>query len=99
MSKRYYGASIIGGIFKGLAIIWIIAGVYAASELNKQGITTNYQIAAVAGGVVAAAWCAFFGYVVSLLRDIAMNGDHYANPLQNHDLDDHHRPPSNRIHY
>lgn len=82
MSKHYYGASVVAGIFKGLAIIWMIAGVYAASELSKHGLGANYQIGAISGGVVLGAWCAFFGYVISLLRNIAMNGDRQANSGQ-----------------
>lgn len=70
----YYGASFVAGIFKGLAIVWVTAGILGAFILSAHhGL--DYEAAAVGAGLVLGAWCAFFGYVISLLRDIATNSE------------------------
>ena len=58
-------------MFKVLAVLWVFGGVYAASRLSQAGLASYYQLAAVAGGIVLGCWSAFFGYVLSLLRDVA----------------------------
>lgn len=84
MHRKNYGmATIVSVVFKVVAWLWILGALIAAanaqSAANDLGANSTSQGAVVfvilAGGAVLACTTAFFGYVISLLRDIARNGE------------------------
>ena len=82
-SKNYHLATLVSVLFKVLAWLWIIAAVVgavnaraAANDFGASGASQAAVVASIlAGGAALACATAFFGYVVSLLRDIARNTD------------------------
>jgi hypothetical protein len=80
--RSHAGATLVSYVFKVLAIILLFGGIYVGFQSDHLraalGLSPNDDAAvalvSVAVGVVLAAWTAFFGYVLSLLCDIAENG-------------------------
>jgi hypothetical protein len=75
------GALVVSVIFKVLAVVILFGSMIEAASVRQQAASTvnlspTDQTAIVVGivviGVIIASWCAFFGYVLSLLRHIAM---------------------------
>jgi hypothetical protein len=86
--KSYWMATVVSVVFKVLSWIWVISSVVAAgkagvaaNDLGASGATEGGAVFVIlAGGAVLACTSAFFGYVISLLRDIARNGENRTNP-------------------
>ncbi|HTW10207.1 MAG TPA: hypothetical protein VME46_22075 [Acidimicrobiales bacterium] len=90
MHQKHYGmATVVSVVFKVIAWLWVIAAIVgaanagaAANDLGANGASQGGAIFAVlAGGAVLACTSAFFGYVISLLRDVARNGQITQRPL------------------
>ena len=85
--KNYWLATTVSVVFKVIAWLWVISAVVAAanagSAANNVGASGASQggivFVILAGGAVLACTSAFFGYVISLLRDIARNGESRSN--------------------
>jgi hypothetical protein len=81
--KNYWMATTVSVVFKLVAWLWVIGAVLAASNAgnaaNNIGASGASQggivFVILAGGAVLACTSAIFGYVISLLRDIARNGE------------------------
>jgi hypothetical protein len=81
--KSYWMATVVSTVFKLLAWLWVIGAAVAAgkagaaaNDLGASGATGGGALFVIlAGGAVLACTSAFFGYVLSLLRDIACNGE------------------------
>ena len=88
-SKNYHLATLVSVVFKVLAWLWMVAAVVgaanagtAANDFGANGASQAAVVASIlAGGAVLACATAFFGYVLSLLRDIAKNTEsrHYTS--------------------
>jgi Zn-dependent protease with chaperone function len=80
------GALIVSVVFKTLAIVTLITGFVVASYAQQiaasnglsSGQQTDLAFGAIVSGIVLACWFAFFGYVLSLLRNIANAADDHA---------------------
>ncbi len=75
------GALIVSVVFKILAVVILFGSMIEAASVRQQAASTvnlspTDQTAIIVGivvtGIIIASWCAFFGYVLSLLRHIAM---------------------------
>jgi len=85
--KNYWMATTVSVVFKIVAWLWVIGAVIAATNAgnaaNNIGASGASQggivFVILAGGAVLACTSAFFGYVISLLRDIARNGESTPN--------------------
>ncbi len=80
-TKNYGMATAVSVVFKTLAWGWLIATIFAATNGRQDAIDLNANpdqqgaivVAILVVGIGLACWSAFFGYVISLLRDVAQN--------------------------
>jgi hypothetical protein len=73
--RRFAAALVVAQVFKLLAVVAVVAGVFVTQQVaNAEELdATRVAIVGTAGTAISAAFLAFFGFVIELLVEICEN--------------------------